>query len=295
MRIVVCGSTGLIGSALTTHLAAAGHDVVRLVRTAPTGTDVGWDPASGALDAAVIDGADAIVNLSGASIGGHRWTDPYRRTLRDSRTAPTSLLADTIARVGGTGKVLLSGSAIGAYGDRGDEALTEASARGTGFLPDLVAAWEGSTAAAARAGARVVHLRSGIVLDASGGALARMLPPFRFGLGGRYGDGRQWMSWISLDDEVRAIVHLLSSNDEGPVNLTAPHPVRNADFAATLGAVLRRPAVIPVPKFAFRLLLGRDLAENLLFHGQQVVGSALVNAGFRWNHPSLREALLAET
>lgn len=295
VRIVVSGSTGLIGSALTTHLRSAGHDVVRLVRDDPTGSDVRWDPAAGQLDADVIADADAVVNLSGAGIGDHRWTDSYRRTLRESRTTTTTLLSETIARVGGEGKVLLSGSAIGAYGDRGDEELTESSPRGEGFLPELVEAWEACTEPARAAGARVVHLRSGIVLAADGGALAKMLPLFRFGLGGRFGDGRQWMSWISLADEVLAIAHLLDADQEGPVNLTAPQPVRNAEFAKTLGSVLNRPAVIPVPAFAPRLLLGRDLADNLLFDGQRVVGCALADSGFGWTHPTLREALQAVT
>lgn len=295
VHIVVSGSTGLIGGALVTHLRGEGHDVVRLVRAAPTGTDVSWDPQAGQLDPGVIERADAVINLSGAGIGDHRWTDAYRRTLLTSRTQTTALLAETLARVGGDRRVLLSGSAIGAYGDRGDEPLTETSPIGTGFLADLTRAWEAATAPAERAGVRVVHLRTGIVLSRKGGALAKMLPLFRIGLGGRFGNGRQWMSWISLPDEVGAITHLLGSDDTGPVNLTAPNPVRNAELAAALGGALRRPTIVPVPAFGPRLLLGRDLADALLFASQRVVGAKLDDGGYRWSHPTIAEGLGAVT
>jgi len=291
--IAVAGSTGLIGRALVAQLGVDGHEVIRLVRKDPTGTDVRWDPAAGQLDPAALESVDAVVNLAGAGIGDHRWTDDYRRTMRTSRTGTTTLLAETLATVGGEGRVLLSGSAVGVYGDRGDEELTEASTPGTGFLPELVRAWEASTAAAENAGARVVHLRSGIVLTADGGALKKMLPLFRLGLGGRFGSGRQWMSWISLPDEVAAIIHLLTSERRGPVNLTAPHPVRNADLAQELGRRLHRPSVVPVPAAGPRLLLGRDLADNLLFEGQRVVGDVLGDDGFEFEHPDLPTALAA--
>jgi uncharacterized protein (TIGR01777 family) len=295
VHIVLAGSTGLIGTALVARLRADGHTVVRLVRSEPTGSDVLWDAANGQLDAGVLEPADAVINLAGAGIGDHRWTEEYRRTLVESRTRTTSLLAERLAEVGGEGRVLLSGSAIGAYGDRGDEELTEASARGTGFLADLVRDWEASTATAEAAGTRVVHLRTGIVLAKQGGALAKMLPLFRVGLGGRFGDGRQWMSWISLPDQVGAIVHLLTSDDRGSVNLTAPNPVRNAEFAKALGATLKRPSVIPVPRFAPRLALGRDQADALLFESQRVVGTKLIDGGYRWSSATISEALAAVT
>jgi len=295
VHIVVSGSTGLIGTALVARLRADGHTVVRLVRSQPTGSDVVWDPAHGRLDPSVLEPADAVINLAGAGIGDHRWTDEYRRTLVDSRIGTTSLLADGLATVGGEGRVLLSGSAIGVYGDRGDEELTEASPRGTGFLADLAGDWEASTAPAEAAGARVVHLRTGIVLTKAGGALAKMLPLFRFGLGGRFGDGQQWMSWIAMPDQVGAMIHLLTSADRGPVNLTAPNPVRNADFARALGTALRRPAVIPVPRFAPRLVLGRDVADALLFESQRVVGAKLVDGDYRWSCATIAEALATVT
>lgn len=293
MRIVISGSSGLVGTALVQQLRHDGHDVVRLVRgdRAPAADAVPWDPAGGRLDPAALDGADAVVNLSGAGIGDHRWTEAYKRTLAESRTRPTNLLAEAIAAGADGPRVLLSASGVHFYGDRGDEVLDEASAPGSGFLPALVRDWEASTATAEAAGARVVHLRSGVVLTPDGGALRRMLPLFKLGVGGRFGSGRQWMSWISLADEVRAIIHLLHSQRSGPVNLTAPHPVRNAELASTLGAVLRRPAIVPVPKFGPRLVLGSELADTLLFQSQRVLPGVLTDDGFQFTHADLRGAL----
>jgi uncharacterized protein (TIGR01777 family) len=295
MRVVVSGSTGLIGTALVERLRADGHDVARLVRGEPPprgGPDIGWDPHAGRLDPAALSGADAVVNLAGAGIGDHRWSDAYKQQILESRTRSTNLLAQAIAARDDGPRIMLSASGVHVYGDRGDEELDESSAPAdAGFLTSVVRAWEASTAAAEEAGARVVHLRSGVVLTAHGGALTKMLPVFRLGLGGRFGSGRQWMSWISLTDEVAAIVHLLTSELAGPVNLTAPGPVRNADFARALAGVLHRPAIVPVPAFGPRVLLGRELADALLFESQRVVRSALSADGFSFALPSVGPAL----
>jgi len=301
VHIVIAGSSGLIGTALVEHLRAADHRVVRLVRaSAGTGAAAGadrdvasWDPATGALAADAIDGADAVINLAGAGIGDHRWTDAYRRTLRESRIRSTDLLARTIAAVEQRPSVFVSGSAVGWYGDRGDEELDETSAPGTGFLADLCREWEAATAPAEAAGVRTVHMRTGVVLSARGGALKKQLPMFRFGLGGRFGNGKAWQSWISIDDDVAVITHLLTSSLSGPVNVTAPQPVTNREFTKVLSDVLHRPAMLRIPRFGPRLLLGRDLADALLFTGQRALPTKLVADGFEFRHPTLEDALEA--
>ena len=293
MRVAVTGSHGLIGSALLDHLAAHGHDAVRIVRSEPAAGEIGWDPASGRLDPAALAGVDAVVNLAGAGIGDHRWTEDYKRKVRESRTVGTSVLAEAIAASDEGPNVLLSGSAVGYYGDRGDEVLDETSAPGDGFLASVARDWEAATAPADAAGARVVHLRTGIVLAEEGGALAKMLPMFRLGLGGRFGSGRQWMSWISIEDEAEAIIHLLTSDVAGPVNLTAPEPVTNAQLADTIGDVLRRPTVVPVPSFGPKLLLGGERAGALLLEGQRVLPRVLQADGYEFTHPTLERALRA--
>jgi uncharacterized protein (TIGR01777 family) len=293
MHVAITGATGLIGTALVARLRAGGHRVLRLVRRDPAPDDIEWDPSGGHLDAARLAGVDAVVNLAGAGIGDKRWSDGYRRAIRDSRVAATDLLSQTVAVLDPLPKVLLSGSAIGVYGDRGDEVLDERSPAGAGFLADVCRAWEAATAPAAAAGVRVAHLRTGIVLARHGGALHKELPLFQLGLGGRFGSGRQWQSWIHLDDEVDAIEHLLTSDVEGPVNLTSPNPVTNAAFGSTLGRVLRRPAIVPVPKFGPRLLLGPDRADSLLFAGQRVVPAVLQDSGYRFRYPDLEGALRA--
>jgi hypothetical protein len=292
MRVAITGSSGLIGSALSPHLAEHGHEVVPIVRRAPASGEIGWDPAAGRLDPIDLDGIDAVVHLAGAGIGDKRWTDDYKRTIRDSRVGPTDLLARAIAAATDGPRILLSGSAIGIYGDRGDETLDERSDPGTGFLADVTAAWEAATSPAEDAGVRVVHLRTGIVLSAAGGALKKQLPLFKFALGGKMGSGRQWQSWISIDDEVAAISHLLTTDTAGAVNLTAPNPVTQATFADTLGDVLGRPTVLPIPKFGPRLLLGGELADNLLFGGQRVLPGVLsADPAFEFAHPDLDGAL----
>jgi uncharacterized protein (TIGR01777 family) len=292
MRVGVTGASGLIGTALTQHLRAGGHTVVPFVRRAAAAGEIGWDPQRGVLDPGDLEQLDAVVNLAGAGIGDRRWSDARKREIRDSRVHGTTLLAEAIARAGAPG-VLLSGSAIGIYGDRGDEPVDERSAPGDGYLSEVATAWEAATAAAAEAGTRVAHLRSGIVLSRRGGALKKMLPLFKLGAGGRFGSGKQWMSWIAIDDEVGAIGHLLTSDVAGAVNLTSPGAVRNAEFARQLATALHRPAALPVPKFGPRLLLGRQLADNLLFEGQRVEPGVLLADGYQFRYPELAAALAA--
>lgn len=291
MKVAITGASGLIGTALTAHLTAVGHHVVAVTRGTPGPGEIGWSPADGDIDAPAFVGVDAVVHLAGAGIGARRWNAAYKRTLVDSRVDGTTLLARALADLAGGPTVLISGSAIGFYGDRGDEQLTAESDPGTGFLPDLVQQWESATQPAKDAGVRVAHIRSGVVLSADGGALGKMLPLFKLGLGGRFGDGQQWMSWISITDEVRAIEFLLDHDVSGPVNLTAPGPVRNTEFADTLGEVLGRPTLLPVPAFGPRLLLGREMADNLLFHSQRATPVALVEAGFLFRSTQLADAL----
>jgi uncharacterized protein (TIGR01777 family) len=293
MRIIISGSSGLIGSSLTTHLTSNGHEVVRLVRRPAGAGEVQWDPAAGQLAAEALAGADAVVHLAGAGIGDHRWTDDYKREVVDSRVKPTTLLAERIAECSQRPGVFLSGSAIGFYGASDGRDLDESSPQGDGFLADVCRQWEASTTAADAAGVRVAHLRTGIVLAAEGGALKKMLPLFKLGVGGRFGNGRQWQSWISLPDEVGAITHLLTADVSGPVNLTAPNPVDGSEFARTLGAVLHRPAKLPVPTFAPKLLLGGELADALLFTGQKVLPRALERSGYSFLHSQLDVALRA--
>lgn len=291
MRVVVSGSSGLIATALLERLRNEGHEPVRLVRRPAAGDgEISWDPAAGRIDTASLEGADAVVHLAGAGIGDKRWTAAHRQLILSSRQSGTSLLASTLAALTRRPRVFLSGSAIGYYGDRGDEVLSESSAPGDGFLSEVCQVWEAATAPAASAGIRTVCLRTGIVLSAKGGALRKQLLLFRLGLGGRMGSGRQWTSWITLDDEVRAIVHLLGSSLAGPVNLVAPEPATNAQFARSLGRALKRPAVLPVPKFAPRLLLGREMADELLFASQRVVPAKLEADGFTFEANHLDDA-----
>jgi uncharacterized protein (TIGR01777 family) len=300
MKVVVSGASGFIGSALVARLRGEGHDVARLVRPAARsgGADDGsgvirWDPAAGSIDAGGLEGADAVVHLAGAGIADHRWSDDYKRELVESRSRPTTLLATTLAGLQRPPGVLLSASAVGWYGSRGDEVLDETSAAGTDFLAGVCREWEAATAPAEAAGVRVAHLRTGIVLSARGGALKKQLPLFKLALGGRMGDGSQWQSWISLDDELGAMLHLLTADVRGPVNLTAPNPVRNKEFAAALGTALHRPAVIPVPAFGPKLVLGAELAESLLFSSQRVLPKVLEASGYAFRHPTIAEGMAA--
>ncbi|HEX7094936.1 MAG TPA: TIGR01777 family oxidoreductase [Acidimicrobiales bacterium] len=294
MDVVVTGSSGLIGTALLDELRHAGHRPIRMVRTETAGGDaIRWDPDRGTIDAAGLEGVDAVVHLAGAGIGDRRWTPERKRLVRESRMRSTALLAETLARLQRPPKVLVTASGINHYGDRGDAVLTEDEPPATTFLARLVVDWEGATRPAADAGIRVAFARSGMVLSPRGGALARMLPLFRFGLGGRFGNGRQYWSWISLPDEVRAFVFVLEHDMTGPVNFTAPEPVTNAQFTKTLARVLRRPAVVPVPAFGPKLLVGAELAQELLFTSARIVPRKLLDAGFRFEHADLESALRA--
>jgi len=278
VRVAITGSHGFIGSALVESLAADDHDVVRV--------------AHDDVRAEVLEGAEAVVHLAGEPIGARRWTPEQKRKILDSRAETTATLATTLAALDPRPRVLVSGSAIGYYGERGDEVLREDSPPGDDFLAEVCQAWEAATAAAGDAGIRVAHIRTGVVLG-RGGALAKMLPLFRFGLGGRFGSGRQWWSWISLEDEIGAIRHLLDHEISGAVNLTGPAPVTNAEFTRALGDVLHRPAVLPVPRFGPSLLLGRELAGSLLFTSQRVEPNVLTDHGFRFRHPDVTSALRA--
>jgi uncharacterized protein len=295
MRVAVTGATGLIGTALTAALHAGGHDVVRLVRIDGGGPGtVRWDPKAGTIDAAGLAGIDASVHLAGAGIADHRWTEAYKRDLVDSRVWGTSLVARTLARLEPPPQVLISASGIDYYGDRGDDVVDETAPKGTGFLSDLCERWERAADPARAAGIRVAHTRSGMVLSSHGGALKKQLPLFKLGLGGRFGSGRQWQSWIAIDDEVAAMVHLLTTGVAGPVNLTSPQPVTNAEFTKTLGTVLHRPTVVPVPSIGPKLLVGSELAEVLLFESKRVVPRVLEASGFQFRYPTLDAALRAQ-
>ena len=295
MDVAITGASGLIGSALTRSLSADGHRAVPLVRRAVRrGEDaIAWNPVERRIDRRSLEGIDAVVNLAGASLGDHRWNDEYKRVLVQSRTKSTSLLAEALASLRRPPSVLVSGSAIGYYGDRDDEPLTERSGPGASFLADLVLRWEQSARAALEGGIRVAFARTSLVLSSEGGALAKLLPLFKLGLGGRMGSGRQWWSWITLDDEVAAIRSIIDGDLEGPVNLAAPHPVTNRDFTRTLAGVLGRKAFLAVPSFGPKLLKGAELAQELLFSSQRVVPAALEAARFPFAHPDLEGALRA--
>ena len=293
MKIVISGASGLIGNSLVSQLQQHGHDVVRLVRRAANTGEIMWDPKAGVLDSSALEGTDAVIHLSGAGIGDKRWTSSYKREILESRTITTSLIANTIANMSRKPSVFLCGSAIGIYGPRGDEQLTEVSTNGTSFLADVCEQWEAAAKPASDAGVRTVLLRTGIVLTTKGGALKKQLPLFQLGLGGKFGNGKQWQSWISIDDEVGAIEHLLTANVSGAVNLTAPNPVTNAEFTSTLARVVKRPAFLPIPPFAPKAILGGELADALLFTGQRVIPAALNASGYQFVHPTLEVALRA--
>ena len=300
--VAVTGSRGLVGSALAPALAAAGHRVLRLVRgaaAAPAAPAVGarvarWDPESGALDSSALAGVDAVVHLAGESVAGGRWTEAKKRRIRSSRVDGTRGLAASLARLERPPRVLVSASAVGYYGDRGAELLREGSAPGTGFLAEVCREWEAATEPAERARIRVVQLRIGMVVARRGGALAAMLTPFRLGAGGPVGGGAQWVSWIAIDDLVAAILHALDTASlAGAVNAVAPEPVQNRELARTLGRVLGRPALLPLPAFAARLLLGQ-MADELLLASARVEPARLQATGFAFRHPTLEDALRHE-
>ncbi len=293
LHIAITGASGLIGSALTPFLTTGGHTVIPVTRRRGTPHAIHWDPATGEIDAGAFEGLDAVVHLAGENVGV-RWTAERKRRMRDSRVGGTRLLAGTLARLKQPPRVLVSGSAMGIYGNRGDEWLREDSVPtgpSSDFFVELGREWEQATEPARAAGIRVVCLRSGLILTPAGGALARMLPPFRFGVGGPIGNGRQWVSWISMDDEIGAIHHaLLTEGLSGPVNAVAPQPVTSREFAATLGRVLRRPALIPAPAPALKLLFG-EMAETALLASQRLSSARLTASGYTFRHPRLEQAL----
>lgn len=295
MQIAITGATGLIGTALSRSLQADGHEVVPVVRRPVSDGEraVRWDPASATIDGPALEGVDAVVHLAGAGIGDRRWDDAYRREILDSRVRGTELLVGALARLERRPSVLVSGSAIGFYGDTGDAIVDESAPPGDDFLAEVCAQWEAAADDAVDAGIRVAKLRTGIVLDRTGGALKKMLPLFRLGAGGRMGDGRQWWSWITIDDEVAAIRWLLDHEISGAVNAVAPTAVTNRDFTSALAHAVHRPAIFPVPAFGPRLLLGRDLADALLFTSQRVRPAALEASGFTFAHPTIDTALAA--
>jgi len=296
MLVAVTGASGLIGTALTRRLREAGHQVLRLTRSEPTEPDqVRWDPRAGRLDPDDLAKADAVVHLAAANIGDKlRWTARTKRQLLETRVEGTGLVARTMAELaGGPGgpRVLVCASGAHYYGDRGDEVLTEASSGGRGFLADLVQQWEAAADPARAAGLRVVHLRTGPVQDAAGAGLPKQALMFRLGVGGRFGSGRQWLSWVALDDITGAYLHALTHDDlAGPVNAVAPNPVTNAEFTATLARVLRRPAILHVPEFAPRLVLG-EFADEMLFTSMRIHPVRLLETGYRFRFPELAPAL----
>lgn len=292
MRIVIGGASGFLGQALTARLVSRGDQVVRLVRRPATGGDeVQWDPTAGSVDRTALEGADAIINLGGVGIGDQRWSEDYKRAILDSRIQVTTTLADAIASLERPPGVFVSSSAVGFYGNRGDETLTEKAAAGSpsDYLVYVTQRWEQAALPVAEAAVPLAFLRTGIVLG-EGGILGRLLLPFKLGVGGRMGSGKQWWSWISLDDQVRATLHVIDGKSSGAFNLTAPNPVRNADFAESLAAALHRPAIVPAPAFALKALLGAERAEALVFTSARVHPVALEASGFEFTHPTLDSA-----
>lgn len=292
MRVLLSGASGLIGSALARRLAAS-SEVVRLVRRDPLSAakEIRWDPAAGRIEPKQLEGFDAVVHLAGENIGAGRWTAAKKARIRSSRVEGTSLLAKTLAGLNQPPKVLVSASAVGYYGDRGEEKLDEGSGPGTGFLAEVCGAWEEAAMTAAEAGIRVVLARFGVVLSPEGGALARLLPLFRFGLGGRLGSGRQYMSWIALEDAVAAIAFVMENDSlRGSVNVSSPQPVTNREFTQTLGRVLRRPTLLHAPSIALRAVLG-EMADEMLLASVRVYPRRLLEAGFSFSKPDLEAAL----
>lgn len=292
MKIIVAGASGLIGSALVPGLRAAGHDVRVLVRRpARMAEELAWNPAGAGLDAAQVDGADAWINLAGENVAARRWSAAQRERILRSRVETTAAIVRALQKVRRKPAVLLNASAVGIYGNRGDEVVDEASAMGVGFLPEVCLAWETHAAGAAKLGVRTVVLRFGVVLAGGGGALARMLPLFRLGLGGPLGRGDQWMSWIAIDDVVGAMRHALETPAlSGPVNLVSPSPVRNIEFARELGRALRRPAGLPAPAWALRLAFGQ-MADEALLASTRAMPRRLAESGYVFRQPALAEAL----
>jgi uncharacterized protein (TIGR01777 family) len=292
-KIVVTGASGLVGTKLVDALRAHQYEVLRLVRRAPFADDEAqWDPEAGVIDLDGLRGATGAVHLAGDNVASGRWTEAKKARIRDSRVRGTELLAGALAGLDSKPEVMVSASAIGYYGARGEELLDEGSSSGSGFLASVCREWEAATGPAREAGIRVVNARIGVVLSPEGGALAKMKTPFLLGLGGRVGDGTQYMSWITLEDVVSALIFALRDEDlEGPVNLVSPTPVTNAELTSVLGRVLKRPTVLPVPKFALRLGAGAQMADEMLLGSTRVIPAVLHARGFQWKHATLEPAL----
>jgi uncharacterized protein (TIGR01777 family) len=292
MKVVISGSSGLVGKALITSLTADGHDVYRLVRSQPKSSkDIQWDPQAESMDKSSLEGADVVINLAGESIASGKWTNDKMDRIRQSRVRGTTLLANTLNELEAKPKVLISASAIGYYGDRGNEILIEESPVGPGFLASVCREWERAASIATKGGIRVVQMRIGIVLSKDGGALAKMLPPFQMGAGGPLGSGKQYMSWIAIDDLVSAFKHAIETESlSGPVNLVAPNTVQNIDFTKSLAKVLGKPAFFPVPGFVLAVALGR-MADELLLTSQRVEPKKLLHSEFHWKYAKLEDAL----
>ncbi len=304
MHLLVSGSSGLIGTALVDAALARGDTVTRLVRASSPGrggppragtTDAAWEPDTGYVDKDALDAAgpvDGVVHLAGAGVGDRRWNADRKRVIRESRTRGTGLIARTVAGLDPRPRVLVSASAVGYYGDRGGDVLDEGEPAGAGFLAEVCAAWEAATAPAVDAGVRTVTVRTGIVLSRTGGALARQLPLFKLGVGGRIGSGRQYRSWITLEDEVAVLLRCLDDGAlSGPVNATAPAPATDARLAEAIGAALHRPAVLPVPSIALAVVLGSEMATDMVLASQRALPTRLTDAGFTFRHPELDEAV----
>lgn len=291
MNLLLAGGSGLIGSALARSLRQDGHEVTALVRRTPlSGSELEWDPGAGNLDVTALESIDTVVCLSGAGVGDRRWTPSYKKTLLDSRIQPVALLAESIRTAEHPPATFVLASAVGYYGDTGERVVEESSPSGAGFLARLCRQWEAAASPALEAGVRVVNLRTGLVLASSGGLLARLRPLFQLGIGGRLGNGRQYLPWIALPDEVAAIRFAIDNPAlSGPVNLTAPRPVTNAEFTTTLARIMHRPALLPAPALALRLVLG-EFAQDVLT-GQRAVPAALQQAGFEFSYPELESAL----
>lgn len=292
MKILISGSHGLVGSALSSSLRSEGHEVFGLVRRAPhSQSEVEWYPERGSLALSRLEGMDAVVHLAGESIAEGRWNDEKKKRIRDSRVKGTTVLSEALSNLKTPPKVLISASAIGYYGSRGDLILTEQSAPGNDFLAGVCVEWEKATVSARQQGIRTVLARFGIILSVNGGALKKMLPPFRMGVGGRVGNGQQWMSWIALDDVISGLEFVINNELlDGPVNFVAPNPVRNAEFTKTLGKALSRPTIFPIPEFGVRLAFG-EMADALLLSSQRVRPEQLATAGYQFKYPELGPAL----
>jgi uncharacterized protein len=294
LKILLSGASGLVGSALLPFLTAGGHQIIRLVRgqPRPEAPEVQWDPVRGVLDLTRIEGVDAVVHLAGENIAAGRWTPERKARIRESRVRGTKTLSEALGQLVLPPKVFVSASAMGYYGDRGSEVVHEDSPPGQNFLADVCTAWEAATDVAEKKGIRVAHLRIGLVLSGTGGALAKMLVPFKLGAGGSIGSGKQYMSWVALDDMVGIIHHVLMTETlRGAVNAVTPNPVTNSEFTRTLGAVLHRPTLLPVPAFALRLALGREMADDLLLSSTRLQPRRLIETAYPFRHPDLRDAL----